>query len=302
MSDTPLILYIPGLKPKPQPDVHREQLWRCLLAGLRNTDPSVAGSVEAHPRSFEIVSWTYDFYREHRDIERDRQSIDALLEKKRADNRDIAEASAWQRRLLRSIYRIGDRLPFLIPKLADENMELHLRDIRRYVRNIDDGAATARRHLKMQLRAAAKAGRPVLLIAHSMGSVIAWDVLWELSREASYNGRIDLFMTIGSPLGQRFIQRRLHGAKLAGAERYPDVIRHWINIAAIGELTALDRTLTDDFGEMQRLGLLQSIDDIEVFNWFRIDGVLNVHAEYGYLANSEVAAQIAKWWQSQRPD
>ncbi|MDZ7768677.1 MAG: hypothetical protein U5K38_06205 [Woeseiaceae bacterium] len=298
MSDTPLILYIPGLKPKPQPDVHREQLWRCLLAGLRNADPSVAGSVEASSHSFGIVSWTYDFYREHRDIDLDRQSIDALLEKTRADNSDIAEASAWQRRLLRAIYRIGDRLPFLIPKLADENMELHLRDIRRYVRNTDDGAATARRHLKMPLRAAAKAGRPVLLIAHSMGSVIAWDVLWELSREGDYDGRVDLFMTIGSPLGQRYIQRRLHGAKLAGAERYPDVIRHWINIAAIGELTALDRTLSDDFGEMQRLGLLQSIDDIEVFNWFRIDGVLNVHAEYGYLANSEVAAQIANWWKS----
>lgn len=301
MPDSPLILYIPGLKPKPQPDIHREQLWRCLLAGLRNTDPSVADSVEASPRSFEIVSWTYDFYREHRDIELDRQSIDALLGKQCADNRDITEASAWQRRLLRAIYLIGDRLPFLIPRLADENMELHLRDIRRYVRNVDDGAATARRHLKLPLRAAAKAGRPVLLIAHSMGSVIAWDVLWELSREAAYDGHVDLFMTLGSPLGQRFIQRRLHGAKLAGAERYPTVIRHWINLAAIGELTALDRTLADDFGEMQRLGLLQSIEDIEVFNWFRIGGVLNVHAEYGYLVNGKVADRIANWWQKHRP-
>jgi len=300
MSDAPLILYIPGLKPKPQPDVHREQLWRCLLAGLRNADPSVAGSVEACPRSFEIVSWTYEFYGEHRDIELDRQSIDALLEKKRADNRDIAEASAWHRRLLRTIYRVGDRLPFLIPKLADENMELHLRDIRRYVRNVDNGAAMARRHLKLPLRAAAQAGRPVLLIAHSMGSVIAWDVLWELSREAAYDRRIDLFMTLGSPLGQRYIQRRLHGARRADAERYPDVIRQWINIAAIGELTALDRTLADDFAEMQRLDLVQSIEDIEVFNWFRIDGVLNVHAEYGYLANGDVGAQIANWWQKLR--
>ncbi len=302
MSDQPLILYIPGLKPKPQPDVHREQLWRCLLAGLRNADPSAADSVAACPRSFEIVSWTYDFYREHRDIELDRQSIDALLGKECADNRDIAEASAWQRRLLRAIYRIGDRLPFLIPKLADENMELQLRDIRRYVRNVDNGAAMARRHLKLPLRAAAKKGRPVLLIAHSMGSVIAWDVLWELSREAAYDGHIDLFMTLGSPLGQRFIQRRLHGAKHAGAERYPNVFRRWINIAAIGELTALDRTLADDFAEMQRLDLVRSIEDVEVFNWFRIDGVLNVHAEYGYLANGDVGAQIANWWHSQRSD
>ena len=32
------------------------------------------------------------------------------------------------------------------------------------------------------LRAAAEAGRPVLLIAHSMGSVIAFDALWQMSR------------------------------------------------------------------------------------------------------------------------
>lgn len=302
MSDAPLILYIPGLKPKPQPDVHREQLRRCLLAGLRNADPSVADGIEARPRSFEIVSWTYEFYGAHRDIELDLNSIDALLGKERADNRDIAEASSWQRRLQRSIYRIGDRLPFLIPRLADENMELYLRDIRRYVRNVNNGAALARRHLKLPLRAAAKAGRPVLLIAHSMGSVIAWDALWELSRDANYDGHIDLFMTLGSPLGQRYIQRRLLGASLEGAERYPDVIRHWLNTAAVGELTALDRTLADDFADMRRLNRVQSLEDIEVFNWFRINGVLNVHAEYGYLANSKVAAQIATWWQKHRPD
>ena len=37
--------------------------------------------------------------------------------------------------------------------------------------------------LKMPLRAAWGSGRPVLLAAHSMGSVIAYDALWEMTRD-----------------------------------------------------------------------------------------------------------------------
>ena len=31
----PLIIYVPGLLPKPEPEKHREALLRCLLTGLR---------------------------------------------------------------------------------------------------------------------------------------------------------------------------------------------------------------------------------------------------------------------------
>ena len=58
------------------------------------------------------------------------------------------------------------------------------------------------------IRPAAESGRPVLLIAHSMGSVIAWDSLWQMSRHADANVDIDLLLTMGSPLGQRFVQRQ----------------------------------------------------------------------------------------------
>jgi len=298
MTATPLILYVPGLKPKPPPDAHREQLLRCLLDGMRRSDAAAARELSAQPQAFELASWTYDFYGEHRDLALDRPGIEQLLAQGAASAADIAEATSWQRRLLRTVYRAGDRLPFLIPKLADENMELQLRDIRRYVQNAGNAAEIARRHLKLPLRAAAQAGRPVLLLAHSMGSMIAWDALWQLSHDGACDGRVDLFMTLGSPLGQRYIQRRLLGAGAAGAARYPRVIERWVNIAAAGELTALDPTLANDFAGMLELNLLRSIDDIEVFNWFRYNGTLNVHAEYGYLANRETARQVAAWWRA----
>lgn len=299
MTVDPLILYIPGLKPKPQPDLHRRQLQRCLLAGVRGVNHRVADAIAGASQAFDIASWTFDFYGEHRDLALDMPGIEALLKKAQADAADIADARSWQRRLLRAVYRVGDRVPFLIPRLANENMELQLRDLRRYVYNVNGAADAARRHLTLPLRAAHAAGRPVLLLAHSMGSVIAWDALWCLSRDADYGGTIGLLMTLGSPLGQRYIQRRLLGANESDVDRYPHILRRWINIAAVGELTALDPTLANDFSEMQRIGLVQSIEDVEVYNWFRYDGVLNVHAEYGYLANRETASRIIDWWQEQ---
>ena len=34
----PLIIYVPGLLPKPEPEKHHEALLQCLLTGLRRVD------------------------------------------------------------------------------------------------------------------------------------------------------------------------------------------------------------------------------------------------------------------------
>ncbi|HSM32304.1 MAG TPA: hypothetical protein VK854_16520, partial [Woeseiaceae bacterium] len=86
---TPLILYVPGLLPKPEPAVHRQALRRCLLEGLRRHDPEIAADVAAAERNFDLVSWTYDFYREHREFDLDATSIDELLARPDASEQDI---------------------------------------------------------------------------------------------------------------------------------------------------------------------------------------------------------------------
>ena len=291
----PLILYIPGLLPKPEHAIHREALARCLLTGVRRVDAAVADAIEAAD-AFDVVSWTYDFYGTHRDFELDRAAVDAVIEKREADEKDIAEATSWRRQLTRWIYRLGDLVPFLIPHVASERMSVHLRDLQRYLRD-DNGIAThARRMLKMRLRAADEAGHPMLLIAHSMGSVIAYDSLWEMSHSSRDHLRLDMLLTMGSPLGQNFMQKRLKGAGQPGYARYPTNIGRWKNLAAIGDLTALDRRLSDDFDGMLELGLLDTFEDERVLTWFRLEGQLNVHAEYGYLINEKAARTIVEWW------
>ena len=179
----PLIIYVPGLMPKPEPAEHRQQLLRCMLEGIRRINPDAADDLRDRSRCFDVVNWTYDFYGEHRDINLDMASIEELLQQREASEHDIEEAVSWKRRLVRSIYKAGDALPFLIPRFANEQIELHLRDLRRYNNNENGRAEFVRRLLKVPLEAASLAGRPILLLAHSMGSVIAYDALWELSRQ-----------------------------------------------------------------------------------------------------------------------
>ena len=294
----PIILYIPGLLPKPEPELHRDALLRCLLAGVERLDADVADEIRNTQGAFDIVSWTYDFYRAHRDFSMDEASIERVIEQEAPTPEDIAEAASWKRRLTRWIYTLGDFIPFLIPHVASERMEVHLRDLRRYLGDTNGIASHTRRMLKIPLRAATQAGHPVLLIAHSMGSVIAYDSLWELAHRTRDRVSVDLLLTMGSPLGQRYMQQRLKGAGNTGHSRYPNNIRQWKNIASIGDLTALDPFLTDDFVEMLELGLLESMEDTAIHTHFRLDGELNVHAEYGYLVNQVTARTVVDWWRA----
>jgi hypothetical protein len=135
-----------------------------------------------------------------------------------------------------------------------------------------------------------------MLIGHSLGSVIAYDVLWDLSRRQSSEVRIDHFVTLGSPLGLNFVKHRMLCAQHPEINRYPSNIRKWTNLSAVGELTALDRTFADDYRPMLEGGLVESITDhIELMNYFRGPEGLNVHRCYGYAVNEITGGVIAEW-------
>ena len=88
---------------------------------------------------------------------------------------------------------------------------------------------------------------------------------------------------------------------MTGRDRYPNNIRRWKNFSAVGDMTAIDPRLKNDFGEMLELGLLESFEDAELHNYFYLDGALNVHAEYGYLVNEKTARTVAEWWRGHDP-
>ena len=69
MPSQKVIIYVPGMKPKPPPQVHREALWRCVCEGVRRADPRAAESLAQQPDVFQVASWAALFYDEQRDYE-----------------------------------------------------------------------------------------------------------------------------------------------------------------------------------------------------------------------------------------
>ena len=303
MSPLPLIIFVPGLRPKPEPTTHRDALLSCLHEGVARINVACAEDLQANEESFELIAWTFPFYGVHQDIKPDRPGIEAVLKAHGASDLDRADAGSLERRLLRFLYRFADSLPFDVPPIGNEKLELHLSDLRRYVRNVDDAADKTRAMLKVPLLKAASEGRPILLIGHSMGSVIAYDTLWQLSHEARASFALDTLLTLGSPLGQKLIRRQLLGHDRSGTERYPTNISNWINISAVGDLTAIEMSVKSHYSEMLDLGLTGRIVDHETYTYFRdhgTDGNLNIHSEYGYLVNEATASVVAEWWAAKR--
>jgi pimeloyl-ACP methyl ester carboxylesterase len=283
------------MKPKPPPSPHKRELLRTLVAGLAWERPEAARRLRDHTEWFTLVSWTHRFYGRYRDISLDLPGIERILQQPEPSDEDLRQIDSAARRVRRLSHLVGDALPFLGRLIARPELRLTMREVHRYFNDEDGVASEIRELLKTVLRQAWGENERVLLIGHSLGSVIAYDTLWELSHVDRDTRRVELFMTLGSPLATRFIRRSLRGAGRHGGERYPANVGRWVNVAAKGELTAL-RPMRAHFSPMHELGLVESIEDeTELYNHFRGDIGLNVHMSYGYLAHPLVAGRIGDW-------
>ena len=293
------IIYVPGKNPKPPARQHRHQLFRCLLQGIQRIDPDTAADIEAAD-CFSLVAWNQHFYNTSINLDSLLPWINQLLEQDNYPVSDISVARRTRYRLARFFYRLGDMLHWIIPLIPDERIKASIQDTGRYFSNADNIACSVRDLQKQPLREAADRGEKVLLIGHSMGSIIAYDSLWELQYLEQRGHCVDTLLTIGSPLGMNYVQKHLHGLRDRRSRSYPGNFRHWINISAHGDLVALDTTLADDFGEILEQQPVESITDHrgDIFNHYRDNKGLNVHKSYGYLVNPVVARTITDWWQA----
>jgi hypothetical protein len=268
---------------------------RVLIAALERSRPAAARWLAEHPSAFTLVAWTHLFYGTHRDMELDLPGIERLLAYREPTERDRRELASWATRIKRIAHLVGDALPVLGRRLAEPATRLQMHEATRYLRDRDGAGSAIRALLRAELDAAWSAREHVLLIGHSLGSVIAYDTLWELSQEPR-DDRVDLLVTMGSPLATRFIRRRLRGTGRPGAAAYPRNVRRWVNLAARGDTTALRPRLKPYFHEMIELGLVESIEDyVNLENYFRGNIGLNAHEAYGYLAQRTLAEVVGGW-------
>jgi len=232
---------MPGQNPKPPPAIHGPQLWRCLLEGCRRADPALARELALEPEIFRLLGWNSTFYAESQDIRPDLPWIDLVLERTAPDPRDIRDARSWNKRFLRLLYGIADRMPWLVDLIPDPHMKNTLQQANRYFENHHRLAEEARGLLIDAVSEAWREQVPICVIGHSLGSVIAFDALWELDHIEHSRAQVDLFLTFGSPLGSNFVRKRMLGAGYEHERRFPGNIRTWINLPAVGDHISLDK-------------------------------------------------------------
>lgn len=156
-----------------------------------------------------------------------------------------------------------------------------------------------RERLQKYLEPSLRRGDDICLVAHSMGCIVSYDVLWKYSHMSEYRAirerNISRWITIGNPLGEPGVQDNLIDAHEAAEDRYPRNVRRWINVAAHDDFVAHDEDIEDDFREMKRHGHIGRIQDKEIYNFWTGSSGSNPHKLYGYLDHPKVAGEIADW-------
>jgi hypothetical protein len=144
-----------------------------------------------------------------------------------------------------------------------------------------DSAERARTEesLKSRLRTG---GGPFIIIAHSQGSMIAYDVLsrWNPAKDGDLE--VPLFITLGSPLGLTEVKDRMK--ELTGQKRLmvPALVPMWMNFTDVWDYVAIDRKLAGDYIPRDR------ISDVRVDNPVR----KNPHSGIGYLSTEPVRSAV----------
>lgn len=136
----------------------------------------------------------------------------------------------------------------------------------------------------------------ILLITHCLGSLAAYDTLWELDHERSDdNGRISLWLTFGSPLGDETAKRHLRGAKESARRRYPTNVTEWVNVSAEDDYISHDKTVADDYEAMVRGHQISRIRDYKIYNLTNRFGESNPHSALGFLCHPRIAKVVSDW-------
>jgi hypothetical protein len=119
-----------------------------------------------------------------------------------------------------------------------------------------------RRRLLDELAKAKEAGEKIVIVSHSMGTMVAYDV----ARNCPECPAVDTLITLGSPLGIREVQDELVAVDAgAGGVDFPAVkVRRWINIYdPFDPVAAPDPKLASNFRAVDG----KSVEDIKESNW-----------------------------------
>jgi hypothetical protein len=278
-----VIIGIHGLANKPPAD-EKTEWWKCaIVEGLKRNCAKTSDEL-----SYDFVYWA--------DLRYDPAiRLDENPEPYYPDDGDgpfpAYHDRKWVEIFDKTTSVIGEEVDFLdmhtgVDRVGDFILERNLRDLAAYYED-NNFRITARDRLTNKLKE--HAGKRIMLIGHSMGSIIAYDVLRFLGRQTP-PVLVDHFVTVGSPLGLPHVKTKIYQEN--DLVRTPSIVGRWTNFADRRDIVAVEAKLADDY-EANDQGV--KVVDVPVINAYKSppDRVPankpNYHKSYGYLRTPELS-------------
>jgi hypothetical protein len=190
--------------------------------------------------------------------------------------------------LLRIPYLTG-ALQFLSRKtgVAGDIIRHHLADVAYYIGQ-DDMREVVLNVIRDKIRENTAAGDDLIIIGHSLGSVVAYDLLAATDDDTLSKLNVKLLVTAGCPLGLEVVKSRVLGKVPGQPPRVPSILPAepgaWVNAYDVLDVVALIHPLKPEF-EPAKDG--QLVDQ-------QTHNPSGPHAIVDYLADPDVAAPISR--------
>jgi len=294
-----IIIGIHGLGNKPPKEV-LEKWWRQSIAeGLK---------IIGHPKkdlNFELVYWADSLHPVPLNPDETEKNSDLYLSERYvpAEKRKVNKPNGIKEKFLNFFKRQRDKILFnetmhvKFPSFTDLIIKHFFKDLDIYLTQkcVEENKSDclAKDIIRDKITDALKKNRrkDILLISHSMGTIVTYEVLIQSEKELE----IDSLITIGSPLGVPFIFDKLKNdlSVVPGDDdklRTPENIKtEWINLADAEDKVAQSNDLKELFkSNSNEVGPTS----YSVLNDYQSEGIENPHKSFGYLRTPELAQII----------
>lgn len=302
-----LILGIHGLGNKPPKDL-LEKWWRQAISeGLTRV------GFAKRKFNFEIVYWADSLHPvplnpDEKDEDNELFISEPYLPSPKTPNK---KSEGLKKELINFFHKQRDKIFFnetihvRFPTFTDYIVKHFFKDLDTYFSNksIEEGKShlPAREVIQSKLIDVLKKfnGKKILLIAHSMGTIVAYESLIQIEDVVD----IDTFITIGSPLAVPFIFEKLKNESSMVPDeknklRTPEnILTEWNNLADTEDKLAQSA----DLGKLFKINSrnVKSIMEL-VHNDYESNDIENPHKSYGYLRTPEMAYIIEEFLQRGR--
>ena len=280
---TPRIIFVHGMGEKPEPELERRRMWTPLERSIWTPIPYDA---------FHVAYWAD--LRLPTSGATVRKPNPALLRSLPVRQRAglgwaFGGLSAYLTRpdlLLLNVVERARRMVQGIALRVTVQAEAHLRAAFGFLmRDLEPYLAGETRDAILErviARLDAERGRPLCVISHSMGTMVALDAILH------WDGEVDTFITLGAPLGWEHLKGWL------GRPAYPANVRHWFNLYdRLDNVAFHDRDINDDYPTAEGGRL---IVDRQVRDNYAPNGDRDPHHWHGYLTSPELVDIVCHFW------